>query len=167
MVYILDTNILIELHQHYFPEVFPSLWKKIEFKINENEIISLKETQKELKESSPARKIWDQIHYNTNKHLFQELNPKAMKELEKICNLNIYTEKFKTNKGYTTLEKEWSEYNTFIADPLLICHGLHYNSTIVTMEKENKGHNIPHVCHELKIKCIDLKKFLIENEFKF
>ena len=35
------------------------------------------------------------------------------------------------------------------------------------MEDPKKGHNIPHVCYELGIRCIGLKEFLIENKFKF
>ena len=88
--------------------------------------------------------------------------------LSEITELDIYTEKFKNKKNQvTTLEEEGGTYGEEVADPLLICYGLYHNSTVVTLENPNYGHNIPHVCYLLDVRCIGLKEFLMETEFKF
>ena len=100
--------------------------------------------------------------------MFKELEGDEMLGLSKIVELDIYTEKFKNKKDQiTTLENDWGIYSEENPDPLLICHGLYHNSTIVTLENPNYGHNIPHVCYELDVRCIGLKEFFIENDFKF
>lgn len=167
MVFVLDTNVLIEFNRRYYPEIFPSFWKKLYGLIDSEKVISLKESQMELKESSDARKFWNQIHQNANGNFFRELEEDETEEMYKIWDLDIASEKFKIKGNFTTLLKEWGDYNTIIADPLLICHGLHHKSTIVTDENVNKGHNIPHVCYELDVECIGLKDFLLNNNFKF
>lgn len=167
MVYVLDTNILIEFEKRYYPEIFPSFWKKLHSLIESEEVISLKESQAELKENSKARKFWDKVHYESNKKFFIELEENETRYMDRIFNLDIANKKFKVKGNNTTLQKEWGEYSVAVADPLIICHGLHHGSTVVTDESPNKGYNIPHVCRELNVKCVGLKDFLSINGFKF
>lgn len=166
-MYVLDTSILVEISERYYPEVFPSLWEKINELILDDKIVSLKEVLMEI-DNGKFSKQWGLINNKVDKKLFREFEGDEMQELEKITELDIYTEKFRDkNKNLTTLEEEWTTYGEVVADPLLICHGLYYDSTVVSMESPNKGHNIPHVCYELGVRCIGLKEFFIENEFKF
>ena len=167
MEYVLDTSILIEISQHYYPEVFPSLWAKINNLILNVKVMSLKEVQLELGKGQ-FNKDWSLINANANNQFFKELNNNEMTEFPKIENLDIYNERFKiNNKYYTSLAEDWGTYGVAVADPLLICYGLHHGSTVVTMENPNKGHNIPHVCFNLNVRCIGLRDFFIENDFKF
>lgn len=48
MQYVIDTSILVEISERYYPEVFPSLWDKIYDLIDSETIVSLIEVQKEL-----------------------------------------------------------------------------------------------------------------------
>ena len=167
MQYVIDTSILIEISERYYPEVFPSFWDKIYELIEDETIVSLVEVQKEI-EKGKFSKQWDLVHVNSGKKFFKELEGDEMLKLSEITELDIYTEKFKNKKGQiTTLEKDWTIYGEEVADPLLICHGLYHNSTVVTLENPNYGHNIPHVCYKLDVRCIGLKEFLMENKFKF
>lgn len=165
--YVLDTSILVEMSERYYPEIFPSFWDKISELINGGFIVSLTEVQKEL-DKGKFSKEWDLIHIRSGKKFFSDFEGDELLEIHKIIELDIYSERFRSrNGGVTSLEKEWGSYGEVVADPFLICHGLYYNSTVVTMENPNKGHNIPHVCHELNVRCIGLKEFLKENHFKF
>ena len=167
MQYVMDTSILVEISQHYYPEVFPSLWESIDELIDNETIVSLVEVQKEI-DKGKFSKQWDLINVNSGKKFFKEFEGDEMLGLSQIVELDIYTEKFKDkNNQMTTLEKEWGIYNEEVADPLLICHGLYHDSTVVTSENPNHGHNIPHVCYLLDVRCIGLKEFLVENGFKF
>ena len=167
MQYVIDTSILVEISERYYPEVFPSLWNKIYDLIDDETIVSLVEVQNEL-DRGKFSKEWSLIHSNSGKKFFKDFEEDEMLGLTQIIELDVYTEKFKDkNNQVTTLENEWGIYGDAVADPLLICHGLYHESTVVTMENPNKGHNIPHVCYELDVRCIGLKEFLMENDFKF
>ena len=167
MQYIIDTSILVEISQYYYPEVFPSFWDYIDELIEKEIIVSLVEVQKEI-DKGKFSKQWYLININSGKKFFKELEGDEMLCLSEITELDIYTEKFKNKKDkVTTLEEEWSTYGEEVADPLLICHGLYHDSTVVTLENPNNGHNIPHVCYLLGVKCIGIKEFLMENDFKF
>lgn len=167
MQYVIDTSILVEISERYYPEVFPSLWDKIYELIDNETIISLVEVQNEI-DKGKFSKEWDLIHVNSGKKFFKDLEGDEMLGLSEITELDIYTEKFKDkNDQITTLEKEWGIYGEEVADPLLICHGWYHDSTVVTLENPSNGHNIPHVCYLLNVRCIGLKDFLIENNFKF
>ena len=48
MVFVLDTSVLIELHNRYYPEVFVSLWEEIEKLMKTEKAVSIKEVQSEL-----------------------------------------------------------------------------------------------------------------------
>lgn len=167
MQYVIDTSILVEISQHYYPDVFPSLWEYIYELIEDETIVSLVEVQKEI-DKGKFSKQWDLINVNSGKKFFKEFEGDEMLGLSQIIELDVYTEEYKDkNDQVTTLEKEWGIYGEEVADPLLICHGLYHDSTVVTLENPNHGHNIPHVCYLLDVRCIGLKKFFVENEFKF
>lgn len=129
--------------------------------------MSLVEVKKEL-DRGKFSKQWDLINVNSGNKFFKELEGNEMLALSNITELDIYTEKFKNKKKQiTTLEKEWGEYGEEAADPLLICYALYHDSTVVTLENPNYGHNIPHVCYLLDVRCIGIKEFLMENKFRF
>lgn len=86
-----------------------------------------------------------------------------------IVSLDIYREDFTTKKKgqvvISSLEEEWG-YGSVVPDPLLICHGLHHGSTVVTLESPSKGHNIPDVCWRLEVNCIGLREFFKDANFR-
>ena len=167
MQYVTDISILVELSEYYYPEVFPSLWTHIDNLIDDEKIVSLIEVQKEIDKGKFSQQ-WDLINNKSRKKFFKDFEEDEILGLSKIIELDVYSEKFKDkHDNVTTLEKEWGIYGEIAADPLLICHGLYHNSTVVTLENPNKGHNIPHVCYELNVRCIGIKEFFIENKFKF
>lgn len=167
MIYVLDTGVLIEFSKHYYKEVFPSFWDQFYDLIDDDIVISLKESQEELKKGSSIRKEWDYIHYSHDNKFFKELNEGEEEGIQEITSLDIYTQKFKHKGNNTTLKEQWETYNDAVADPLLICHGLHHGSTVVTKEKLTKLYNIPHVCRELGVRCISIKDFLLEVNLVF
>lgn len=169
-MYVLDTSILIEMSKHYFPEVFPSLWTHLEFLIIDDDVISLKEVQEELKKDKKTSKFWNTFNSKCDNKLFRELEDGEENQMINIESLDIYREAFNTKKkgqkSLSSLEDEWG-YGSAVADPLLICHALHHNSTVVTLESPHKGHNIPDVCWRLKVNCMNLREFFKDNNFKF
>jgi len=48
MIYVFDSNALIDLFSNYYPMRFPSLWKKFEEYITEGKIVSVREVYNEI-----------------------------------------------------------------------------------------------------------------------
>ena len=166
MQYVFDSNILIDIYQNYYPEVFESVWEKIEELISNEIMVSIVEVREELK-SKNIRDQWLKINNNCNGLLFRELVSGEEECIPLIEDLPIYREEFHKKKIITTLEKEWGDYATVIADPWLIAYGWKHNVTVVTNESPKKKYNIPHVCDELNVNHINLKEFFKENNIKF
>ena len=93
----MDTSILVEISEHYYPEIFPSLWDKITKLIENETIVSLVEVQKEI-DKGKFSKQWDLVHVNSGKKFFKDFEEDEMLELSKIIELDIFTEKFKDKK---------------------------------------------------------------------
>ena len=72
MQYVFDSNILIDIYQNYYPEVFESVWEKIEELISNEIMVSITEVREELK-SKNIRDQWLKINNNCNGLLFREL----------------------------------------------------------------------------------------------
>lgn len=66
MQYVIDTSILVEISERYYPEVFPSLWDKIYDLIDSETIVSLIEVQKEL-DKGKFSKDWGLVNVNSGK----------------------------------------------------------------------------------------------------
>ncbi len=166
MQYVFDSNILIDIYQNYYPEVFESVWEKIEELISNEIMVSITEVREELK-SKNIRDQWLKINNNCNGLLFRELIAGEEECIPLIEDLPIYREKFHKKKTISTLEKEWGDYATAVADPWLIAYGWKHNATVVTNESPRKKYNMPHVCDELNVNHINLKEFFKENYIKF
>ena len=166
MEYVFDSNILIDIYQNYYPEVFESVWDKIEELINDEIMVSIAEVKEELK-SKDIHNQWSKVNNNCKGLLFRELVDGEEECIQLIENLPIYREEFHKKKTTSTLEKEWGDYATVIADPWLIAYGWKHNATVVTNEQPRKKHNMPHVCDELNVRHINLKEFFKENNIKF
>ena len=63
MQYVFDSNILIDIYQNYYPEVFESVWEKIEELISNEIMVSIVEVREELK-SKNIRDQWLKINNN-------------------------------------------------------------------------------------------------------
>ena len=115
MMYVLDTSILIEISERYYPEVFPSLWDKINELILDDTIVSLKEVLKEI-DKGKFSKQWGLINNQVGKKLFRDFEGDEMLELEKITNLDIYTEKFRVDlkEIYLLINKKTYTYNLYL-----------------------------------------------------
>ncbi|MDR3290705.1 MAG: DUF4411 family protein [Methanobrevibacter sp.] len=71
-MYVLDTNVLLTLQNHYFPDVFIQLWTNINHMISQNKVISKIEVQEEIT-SKEHKSFWDNINKEHNNSFYQEL----------------------------------------------------------------------------------------------
>ena len=71
-MYVMDTNVLLFLQNHYFPSIFLSLWEFINELISENKLISIKEAQREIT-SEKHKTFWNDIDSNHDNDFYQDL----------------------------------------------------------------------------------------------
>lgn len=166
MQYVFDTNILIDMHENYFPTVFDTVWDKVKELIDDGTMVSITEVKLELKSES-IKNHWLNIESRCNETLFKELINGEEECIPLIEGLSIYKEEFRRNSIVTSLENEWGNYATVVADPWLIAYGWKNGAVVVTNEKPTKKHNIPHVCDELGVGHVNLRQFFEDNNIKF
>lgn len=159
MYYIVDSSSLMKLDEHYPSDLFDSLWDLFYSLFDNNEIESVKEVWKELRDSQDYWK-----HYE---YCFRDLDDSESENLSKIMSYGKF-EDFIKNGLKQNKDVSW-------ADPHLIaCAMNHEKGVIITEENLNNNptRKIPYVCKELNkegynIECINLLDFLREKGVKF
>ncbi|KZX16425.1 DUF4411 family protein [Methanobrevibacter curvatus] len=150
MCFIIDTDSLIHLKRNYPTNVFISLWDNIEDMILNKELISLKEVQTEL--STEDRNFWTTFHDMTGNFFIDASNEEMdnLKELE----------------GFKVYDTLWCDGES-LADPILICVGLHNDYTIITQENQRSEMRIPFVCNKLGVNYLNTNQFFENQNWKF
>lgn len=156
--FVFDTNILINL-DNYNPKIFKSLWYNIYSMIENREIFSIKEVEREINKSDDRiNQKWQEI--NSQYDFFKDLSdcPNADKYWNTIQDLE-YFEEF---QNFGNRSQLW-------ADPYLIAVGKVEDIIVVTDEKMtyNPKRKIPYVCDKLNIKCMSLDDFMIYNRWSW
>ena len=62
MIYVFDSNTLINIFNHYYPERFPSFWDNFNDFISKQTIISVKEVRRELESRGDRLSDWAKSH---------------------------------------------------------------------------------------------------------
>ncbi|MFZ5979923.1 MAG: PIN domain-containing protein [Candidatus Zixiibacteriota bacterium] len=157
MEHIFDTNTLSSIFMHYYFDNFPSFWKKFNQLVKAGKILSVSEVRRELKEVN--RWVYlEQWAVN-----FPDFFEKPTNE-ELIFITEIYSVKhFQQN---VELKKRLG--GKPVADPFVIAKAKIKNAIVVTEEEEKPNSvKIPNICNHFQIKCVNLEKFLVKENWKF
>jgi hypothetical protein len=156
--YCIDINALIDLwRRKYAPDVFPSLWEKIESLISRGELIAPREVLRELEKKDDELLRWAKSH----KGMFIELDNEQQLLVRNIL------------KEFPRLADENKE--TPDADPFVIALAMSKGWTVVTSEQPanltvnpTARPKIPNACERFNVKCIyDLLEFFREQKWEF
>ncbi len=155
MIYVFDSNTLINIFNHYYPERFPSFWDNFNGFISKQTIISVQEVRRELEKKGDKLSDWTKSH----NELF--LPPNAEES-------NFITEIFKVKYFRILIQKKQQYIEGPVADPFVIAKAKIVNGCVVTQEKitENAA-KIPNVCEHFGIPCINLEGFMEKENWKF
>lgn len=164
MCYLIDTNCLIELKNNFPTDVFVGLWDDIDNFILQEELVTIEEVHSELKNKT-QNDFWSNIHIKNGNKFFKELNGEEQ-NFSRIEELSIFDKVILKNNEEWSLKSEWS-FGKSVADPFLICYSLAHDTTIVTQESQRSQLNIPHVCKELNIECINLNQYFKQNRLRY
>lgn len=156
MIYVFDSNTLIDLFRHYYPERFPSLWENFNHLIEQERLVSTREVYKEISNYDDALSGWAKSYKES---LFLPPTPDEMafvREIFEIRHFQMMIRKQERLKGKP------------VADPFVIAKARIENATVVTQEhrKENAA-KIPNVCDHFQISCMNLEEFMQKENWVF
>ncbi len=156
MNYIFDTGIFIDLFRHYYPDQFPSLWKKFHPAIENGNIISVRESLLEILKKEDEASAWA----NEHKEIFFAPTTSETDFVARI---------FRERPHFQQLvNKQQQLEGTPCADPFVIAKAHIDKGCVVTTEKftENAG-RIPNICKHFNVECTDFEGFMKSANWKF
>lgn len=156
MIYVFDTSSLSKL-KHFYPGVFKSVWNGLDELVIQNQLISTKEVWNEMERGNP-----DQY---TNEWLKER---KEIFTIPSAAELRFVAEIFKISHFQALIGEQQRLKGTPVADPFVIACAKINQGTVVTEERfKPNAAKIPNVCQHFQIPCIDLEKFMQQQDWSF
>ena len=156
MKYVFDSNSLIDLFKHYYPERFPSLWEKFHVLISDGELVSVREVFNEIGSSKDSLGTWATEQKSI---LFSE---SVVEEFEFVSKI------FQVQYFQAMIRKKERLRGKPVADPFVIARVKIYSACVVTQEKNTvNAAKIPNVCSHFGIRCINLEGFMEKENWIF
>ena len=156
MKYVFDSDSLIDLFRHYYPERFPTLWEKFDVLVSGEELISVREVFNEIGSSEDSLGIWAKEQKNI---LFLEST---------VEELRFVAEIFQVQHFQAMIRKQERLKGKPVADPFVIARAKITGACVVTQEKSTENAaKIPNVCDHFGIPCIKLEGFMKKESWTF
>lgn len=159
MIYLIDSNILINSNRHYKQKFFPVVW---DFFLN-NDVYLIDKVYDELKDKDDELSEW--IKNNCKNHVID--SSFSILEYKEVANFLETSGKWKDSAIQSWIGEDWK------ADPWLISCAKHNSYTIITDEKDTGPDSIskaepkiPYVAKKLGVKVVNFWTFLENNNFK-
>jgi len=156
MKYVFDSDSLINLFRHYYPERFPTLWEKFHALASAGELISVREVFNEIGSREDSLAIWAKEQKDI---LFSESTTGELKFVGKI---------FQVQHFQAMIRKQERLKGKPVADPFVIARAKISGACVVTQEKNTENAaKIPNVCDHFGIDCINLEGFMKKENWTF
>lgn len=157
MIYVFDSSSLSNL-KHFYPEVFQSVWVRLDALVGKNQLVSTREVWREIENGDPTPHVNDWL--KQRKHIFTMPTNEEQQFVARI---------FEIKHFQTLIGKQQQLRGTPVADPFVIaCAGVKEGGVVVSEESHKKnGAKIPNVCEHFDIPCIKLKEFMQQQNWSF
>lgn len=155
MIYVFDSDVLINLFRNYYPRIFPSLWQKFEGYVDTGQIISVREVLNEISGRSDPLSTWAK----TKTTIFHQPTTDEMAFIAQI---------FQVNHFQSLVRAEQRLSGKPVADPFVIAKASTINGCVVT-DEHNKPNaaRIPNICDHFGVKCLNLEGFMDQEKWTF
>ena len=155
MIYVFDSDTMIDLFKYYYFERFPTLWLHFDKLVSSQKIISVSEVSKELEGWEDRLAVWVKNH----RDFFSK--PDA-------AEFAFVTEIFKITHFQAMIRKKQRLQGKPVADPFVIAKAKASGGCVVTQEKiKENAAKIPNVCLHFSIPCINLEEFMEKENWTF
>ena len=160
-VYVFDTSPLSVIFRHYYPDRFPSLWKRFNELVSNGRITSTREVYRELTRIEIPLMEWRDEHRN---NVFPTSTIEELAFVHRIFSVPNF--KF-------LVPQRNIESGEPVADPFVIARAKYLgdigiDACVVTLEKaKENAAKIPNVCKHFEIDCVDLEGFMEREDWEF
>lgn len=156
MPYVFDTSAFIIIG-HYYPDQFPTFWRRFDGAVGSGEIVSVRETLKEL--STKASRPWLSDWVKDHSDIFKIPSAKETEFVGKIFRIPHFQ---MLVSGKARLAGKPA------ADPFVIAAAKVLGGTVVSEEtKKPNAARIPNVCEHFGIPCLSVEGFLAAKGWRF
>jgi hypothetical protein len=155
MIYIVDANSLSELNA-YYPDIFKAFWMQFDAMVANGELISTREVRSEVERSGKDNILtWIKSHS-------QIFTMPTAQETAFVAQI------FAIPHFHALIGQKALLRGTPVADPFVIACAKVNSGTVVTEEKlKPNAAKIPNVCAHFNIPCIDLGRFMRDQNWSF
>ncbi len=170
--YVLDTGFFI-ISRDYYPETFPSFWKKLNEAVSQEIISSVEQVRAELEQYKGEQEHLANWISN-NRNIFTNPTPEEQ---------NVVRGIFQNREFQTLISKKQTMKGNPVADPFVIAKAIANQSIVVTREKPaptrkagNKkkrkeeiqgAYKIPDICKHYNVECVLPQKFMEQQRWNF
>ena len=156
MAYVFDTN-SFSVIGNYYPEQFPTFWKKFNQAVAIGKIISVKEVRRELEHYTPYPHLSDWVKNNRDIFL-----------LPSSAETQFVAEIFSVRNFQMLLSEKDRLAGNLRADPFVIAKARILNGCVVTEESQRpNAAKIPNVCKHFEVDCTNLQGFMGKEGWTF
>ena len=156
MIYVFDTGAFIVL-KNFYPDTFPSLWARIEDRISNGTIASVREVFNELHNYNDVDFIqqWAKQH----KDAFLRPNESELAAVQQVLAVPHFQ---------SLISRKAILKGTPVADPFVVASAKVRGGTVVTQERHKpNAAKLPNVCEHFKVPCINLEAFMKTHGWAF
>jgi hypothetical protein len=155
MIYIFDSNVLINLFRNFYRGRFPSLWQKFDTYVVSGQIVSVREVLNEIEGRDDQLSEWAK----QNRHIFVQPSPEELAFIAEI---------FKVSHFQMLVRTEERLKGKPVADPFVIAKAKTIQGCVVTDEilKPNAA-KIPNVCDHFGVAHLNLEGFMEKENWTF
>ncbi|ALR03543.1 DUF4411 family protein [Xylella fastidiosa] len=155
-MYVLDTNVISNLHKNYYRKRFVSLWKAFDQLVADDKITSTREVYQELQNGVlGADNEWAKV----NKNLFAIPNAEECAFVTEIYSVAHFQANIERQKFYKGGQN---------ADAFITARAYAIKGKVVTMERlKPNAVKIPNICEHFNIPCLDLEGFMESEGWEF
>jgi len=156
MIYVFDTSSIRSL-QHFYPSVFKTIWGGLDGLVRQQNLISTREVSNELVRQNVSVDVlaWAK----QNKQIFTTPNATELQFVAQI---------FQIQHFQSLIGEQQRLKGTPVADPFVIACAKIKGGTVVTEERlKPNAAKIPNVCAHFNVPCIDLERFMQQQDWTF
>lgn len=156
MIYVFDTSSIRSL-QHFYPSVFKTIWGGLDGLVRQQNLISTREVSNELVRQNVSVDVlaWAK----QNKQIFTTPNATELQFVAQI---------FQIQHFQSLIGEQQRLKGTPVADPFVIACAKIKGGTVVMEERlKPNAAKIPNVCAHFNIPCIDLERFMQQQDWTF
>lgn len=155
-MYVLDTNVISNLHKNYYRKRFVSLWAAFDQLVANGKITSTREAYRELHDGMMGA---DTDWATANQGLFTTPDAKegaVVGQIYSVAHFQANIEKQKLFKGGLN------------ADAFIVARAHAIGGTVVTMERlKPNAVKIPNICEHFGVPYLDLEGFMEAEGWQF